>query len=286
MQQKLKIFIPSKGRSESITVHKYLDETNVDYRIVLHNLAEYKDYIKNSSIDPNKIIVADIPFGMTPMREFVLGELVKEGEWYLSLDDKCTNVVAWDQEFYKQDFINVPKKYSGELKRKANTKISALEFLEKCQEMIEIADKENIYYMGFSTQDNYYFRLKKYLYVGYVIGKAHLNKKSHLKYDPNILVMDDYSFTAQNLVRFGKVLINKFIYVNGNHYLKGGIGNYQQRLEKKLQDSQYLMKKYPLLFRYKAKSDRVKEAELVIRYHDPGQIYAWKNILKQNGVIV
>jgi len=88
--------------------------------------------------------------------------------------------------------------------------------------------------------------------------------------------MDDYAYTAENLKHIGKVLINNYLYPKCNHYEKGGIGTYPERVHKKILDCKYLMNKYPKLFRYFKKNNCHPEAEIVIRLHTEKQIEKWR----------
>ena len=154
--------------------------------------------------------------------------------------------------------------------------------MKVCKEMTDFADRYGIYYCGFAVVDNAYFRVKKYRYVGYVISKLALIKKTPLiDYDLKIQAMDDYGYTAENLKIFGRVLINNYIFPVANHYQIGGIGTYEERKPKKIADAKYLMNKYPGLFRYKKKVGCDPKAEIQVRFTNPKQVNLWrKNLLE------
>ena len=148
--------------------------------------------------------------------------------------------------------------------------------MEIVEETIKHAEKIGAKYCGFSVVDNYYFRAKKWREVGFVCSKVALIKKSGINYDQKLLAMDDYAFTAENLKKFGKVLINNFVFPHGIHYQKGGIGNYKEREVNKIADSKYLIKKYPGLFRYKTKVNRHPKAEIQMVFTNLIQVERWK----------
>jgi len=152
---------------------------------------------------------------------------------------------------------------------------------EKLKEDIEVSEKIGNRYIGYATNRNYYFREKKYREVGYVLSKAVVIRYSGLEYDPNLEAMEDFGFCAENLYRFGKVLINNYILPKAGHYEKGGIGTYEQRVPRKVIDCAYLMRKYPGLFRYKVKAGCHPKAELQIRFTSKKQVDKWRTNLKK-----
>ena len=99
----MKLFILSKGRSKTICTHKYLPEGQ--YKIVLHNKGEKKDYLKNSSVPPESIIVSDQPYNLPKQRNFVKFELAKKETWYGCFDDNIHGFQVHPEPFYSMDKI-------------------------------------------------------------------------------------------------------------------------------------------------------------------------------------
>ena len=89
----MKIFIPSKGRPHSIKTHLWLGEA--DYKIVLHDEEERKQYLKNPTIDPYKIIISDTPHGVVNQRQRIW-ESQPENEWFCMMDDN----IEFDERGY------------------------------------------------------------------------------------------------------------------------------------------------------------------------------------------
>ena len=143
-------------------------------------------------------------------------------------------------------------------------------------EVIAKAEHVGTPYGGFAVVPNYYFRAKKWRYVGYVISKLAVIKNVGVKYDPYIQAMDDYAYTAACLKRFGAVVINNYVFPVAGLYEEGGIGTYDERVPKKICDCAYLMKKYPGLFRYKKKSGTHPKAELQVRFTSTEQVLKWR----------
>jgi hypothetical protein len=99
--------------------------------------------------------------------------------------------------------------------------------------------------------------------------------------DPKIQAMDDYGFSAEHHYLYGKVLINNFLWPVAGHYEPGGIGTYEDRVGRKIQDCNYLMQKYPGFFRYKVKKDCHPKAELQVRFTNETQVQTWRRTVRR-----
>lgn len=281
----MKIFIPSKGRSQTITTHTWLDSDSVSYNIVLHNEQEKADYLKNKSIDPKRIIVSGMPFGLPIQRQWIVEHLCNPMEWVIFLDDNISGFTRAQDDYYDKDYLG--KKDSLDFENKKfrqilSHEITPREFLHLCLEMMEIGDRNRAFLCGFATTDNPYFRLHKFKFYGYVIGKALLRKKTIIKYPVNWFCQEDYHDMAEHLLHFGKVLINNFVRPTSKHYQEGGIGNYDSRLPHKIELNRKLLYKYPGLFRYNKKVGCPLEAEIILRLNTETQIEKWRLWMKKN----
>lgn len=204
----------------------------------------------------------------------MIENLVKGGEWFLTLDDNIDRFTGVRRESYEQAELPVER---GDFDRSIyNHNLTATEFLARLELDRKHCEATGIHYAGMAVVDNYYFRSVKYRYVGYVISKAAMIHNVGVPYDPNVTAMDDYAFTAEHLKRFGKVLINNYLFPVAGHYEPGGIGTYQERQPAKIKDSEYLMRKYPGLFRYKSKKGCHPKAELQVRFTTLSQVESWR----------
>lgn len=270
----MKVVIPSYNRPHTIRTHQILDQVGADYSVILHTDAQADEYIKAGRVKKKNIIVSGAERGITNQRNWICKNLIAKDEWYVTLDDNIHEFQGVHPGHYLK--ATLPVQQPG-----FNKKV--FEYTRNWGEMVvaieaDIAHCETlgICYGGFATVPNFYFLGRKYRYVGYVISKAAIIKNVGIDYDVNIAAMDDYGFTAENLKRFGRVLINNFIVPIAGHYEAGGIGKYEERLPFKIRDCKYLMAKYPNLFRYKIKSGAHPEAEVQIRFTSPDQVRRWR----------
>lgn len=270
----MRIVIPSYNRPESIKTHLLLDEQ--DYTIFLHNEEEKKRYLRNPLIDPSRVVITGVARGIGGARQWIQDNFLAKGEWYVSLDDNIShfNIVPLPQ--YDEPTLPVQedgKFYNALFKTKGETK----RFMEICEEMRQIAEPEQAYNCGFATTDNSYFNGNKHRWVGYVISKAAVRKNVGIPFEIEHDSMEDYGYTAECLKRYGRVLINNYVFPVAKHYEAGGIGTYEQRVERKISACEHLIRKYPGLLRYKVKRGCHPKAELAIRFTSTNQVDAWRN---------
>lgn len=268
------IYIPSYNRPQSIKTNAWLESCKVDYKVLLHSGECADSYIKAGRVPKNKIIVTNAPFGVTNQRNWIVDNLAKRGEWYVSLDDNIQSMKRMIDKYYGKKKIDVS---SPDITQASfSQRVTASEYLGLLAQDIEIAETIKAEYIGYATVDNYFFNSKKYKAVGYVISKACAVKFDGLRYDPKLEAMEDFGYCASQLVKNNCVLINSWIKPIAGHYEAGGIGTYEKRLPRKIVDCKYLMMKYPELFRYKVKKGCHPKAELQLRLNSPKQVIEWK----------
>jgi len=273
----MRVIILSKGRADTIQSHKHFE----DYTLVLHTEEEKEEYLKNLTVSPEKIVVSNAPFGVANQRQWIQDNLLEKDEWYVSLDDNIHSFQCVPDSHYEQDIL--PVKTDKAMKDLYDTPCSGKRFLEKCQEMAVLGESERIYNIGFGTTSNYFFRDKKYREVGYVISKAAVRKNVGTPFALDAQAMEDYAYTAETLLRYGKVLINNFIFPVAGHYEKGGIGTYAERLPQKIAACKILMERYPALFRHPNKKGTDPKGELAIRFTSLKQVEQWRSFMRFKG---
>ena len=231
-------------------------------------------YVKENPWLEQNILVTGKPRGITNQRRFIVNELIPKDEWFITMDDNVREFRGVEHSLYPGS--DLPVQEEGFDKTLFEYWISPKELLERFAEDVRFCDQFGIHYVGFATVPNYYFLGKKYRFVGYIISKVALIHNVGVQYDQNLEAMEDYGFVAEHLFRFGQVLINNWIIPVAGHYEPGGIGTYEERLPRKLIDCQYLMAKYPGLFRFKEKTGCHPKGELQIRFTSTKQVAAWR----------
>jgi len=267
------IIIPSKDRAETITTHLYCK--GEDYMIVVHNKEQRDLYLNNPSIPVDRIMFSNEPYNISLQRQWILDNLIRDGEWFVTMDDNVTGMTRLQHPYYPYPLnLKTERSYWQQI-------VPIKEFLELIELDIAVAEQAGAHYIGYAVVDNPFFRQKKYRYVGYVLSKVALIHKTSLqRYDPQVKSMDDYQFTAENLKNYGKVVINNYIKPTAKHYQPGGIGTYEERTPQKIHDAAYLRNKYPGLFNYKIKKGCHPKAELQVKFTTRVQVEKWRAMLK------
>jgi len=281
----MRMFIVTKGRYDAISTHKVFKD--LDYTIVVHNEEEKQKYCANPTIDPARVVVSGVPtgqYGQVHQLNFVFDNLTEKGEWFLFADDDILSLTAVPEPYYKAPALDVKSK---EIDWKAiyDTPCSNERFVAICREMIEVAGRIGAHWCGFAAVDNFFFRGKKWATSAYVVGVLTLSQNTGLRFDPEIS-MSDMAMTAEQLFTYGSILVNHYVCPINRHFLKGGLGVYEDRIPYRLKDCEILMKRYAGLFRYRKSYPGVKnyvpKTDLQIRLHNKKQVAAWR---KKMGVI-
>lgn len=274
-------YIPSDGRAGVITTHEYIGEHGdiFDWTVVVHTDEDAEEYHEQSGIPHDRLEVSGAT-SMSEQRNYIHNECgIEDGQWYLSMDDNVRGMTAVPHPKYDEPMLPVkdqPESDGTDYRELYDTQIGPERFRDICLETAAQSEELNAYHAGFATTGNYFFRGKKWRYVGYIIGKTTLTKKSHIEYDERYDAMTDRQFTAENLLQYGRVCVNNFVYPDAAHYEEGGIGTYDEREQAKIEGCAMLMNEYPGLYRYADKADRHPKSEVRLRYHSMDQIDNWR----------
>ena len=265
----MKVFIPSYDRPRSITTPGLMP-TAIDWKVVLHNDFQLKQYASNLTLPPGRLIVSDVPISPARIRNWILDQ-VPEGEWCMMLDDNITAFRGVLMPAHESDPLQLTG--SGKI---LNSDLSGFGFYQRAVQLTREADSIGAHYCGFSMVSNPMFRLKNYKEFGFVIGKGILIKKTDLRFDDRLLDSEDLDFTAQNLERFGKILINNWIEVIKIHKNPGGCGTLEERTPNMIHASALIMEKWPGLFKYAEVENRAPGSVLKFAI-DRRKLEAWRS---------
>lgn len=243
----MNIYIPSYNRPTTHSTYHLLAKNGIPSKVVVHT-EQYAEYLAGGVPEADLIVSgahADL-FNLAKHRNWIIENLVKDGEWHIQMSDDAESFSWVVPEFYNKSEI-AKADITNEM---FNAPFNFLDFKTLIFELMTEAEKKKAYYAGFAITKNAFYRSRKWQYRGLVDGRFVLIKKSELRYDENIFTIDDYQFSAANLLRFGAVVRNNFFCPEFKRYGEGGIGSQQTRFEKKKKDCEYLLKKYPFLFKY------------------------------------
>lgn len=270
----MRVFIPTKGRAETITTHRTLAGMNCT--IVVHDQAEANRYRGNPTINPSQLIVAAAEPGLPAIRNWIINHLVEDGEWFVFADDNMRALWKVPEPEYSQPELAVKYGGSGIWRPIYEATCTAAEFEVVLEETRAEAEWIGTAHAGFSGTSNYYFRGKKWSHASLVWGKLTIQRKTVLRFDPDCAGMTDYDFTAAHMLEFGAVVVNNFAWPVATRYTPGGEGQYRDRLPLKVKACHRLMALYPGLYRFNPRRGEHPESEVLMRIHSPEQIAKWQ----------
>jgi len=242
----MKIIIFTYDRYDSISTSKYFKD--VEHIVLCHSEEDKEKFIAGGNIYGD-LIATKQPKGLSNNRNFAL-DMLKEGEWAVFLVDDLIEITMLNEyKKYKNNIgcdFNSVKYFRKEFKKPC----TANEFLNICEETINHADQKGFSLCGFSLTDNPLFRDKKYSYWSLSDGRCWAVKKTHLRFDENVQLIDDTYFTALNLKNFGGVVNNNWLLPNCKRYTAGAFGSIKSRMEQKIKECKYLTDKFPEFITY------------------------------------
>lgn len=245
----MKIFIFTYDRYDTITTPSFFEKENIDHIILCHSEEAKQKFIEAGKVNPDKIIATGRPKGLTYNRNFALDKMEKD-EWALFMVDdlKCFQEYE-NYETETNDKLPITIENIKEWNNTFDKKISTLKFLERCEESIAKAEETGIKLVGFAGFTNPLFLNKKWKYNALADGRCWLVKKSELRFDENVQLIDDVCWSVININSHG-LLINQWVIPDCRRYTAGAFGSKNQRMEQKIRECKYLVEAYPDSIRY------------------------------------
>lgn len=253
----MNIYIPSYNRADSHTTYHVLGKMGLKSKVVVHTLEQKSDYVA-SRMPEEDCLCLGAPPGLAANRKAIMDYARERGEtWHIQMSDDALEFTKVAEPYYQQDRIEIPEENPRSVEKHFKVPMTGEEMLSVFSESVARAEEEGAYLVGFAVQDNYYFRSKKWKSTGLVDGRCWILHESNV-FDPNCDCRDDVSQTAINLLEHGRVCINNFMLPDFKRYTVGGLGTPKERYEKRKEECEYLMKKYPGLFRVKHEPEKFR----------------------------
>lgn len=263
----MKIFVFTYDRYDTLTTPMLLDQENIPYTVLCHSEQDRDKFIAAGRIKGGNIIATGKPKGLTYNRNYAL-EMMPTDEWAMFLvDDYIETLELDDYDIRVSDILNVTTTNSSAWGRKFKKLVTMATLLKRAEECIQFAERFGIKLIGFAGNDNPLFRAEKWKFNTLADGRCWLIKKSDLYLDEHVQLIDDVCFTAQNLQKFGKVLVNQWVLPLAKRYTKGGFGSIAERMEQRKAECKYLVETYKPLVVYANKAGWPAGAH--VRIHTP-----------------
>lgn len=268
---KIKVFIPTYQRAETIVTHKmFLNEHWWDLNVVVHTEEEKAEYLKHNPELEGRILVS-LAEGIAGQRKYI-DSLVRNGEWYLSGDDDIEALTGVRGALYQLPGMPV----KALTKENYNNVLSEADVRHLMVEMMMECERIKCTLFGFNSIDNPFFRSTKWRKNAFIIGMLWGAKKSdEWEVNTDIKLKEDYERTAKHLLHHGGTLRNDYIGLKTKQFAKGGVGSYKDRTSEYELSVETLMKNYPKLFRKNMSRDN-PNAEIIIIPRTYQQVAVWR----------
>lgn len=244
----MKVIIPSKGRADRLTTPALFAEQ--DYHVLVHNEEEWDRYHDAHPEIPcerlhNTRTQAE-PFGKTRQQEWACRELVAHDEWFIFADDNLQGITALPEPWCRERYLN--SRGSG-WQRIYDTPCSQERFWQEITPELQ-AETERVrgHLGGFSVHSNALYRQRKWGHIGYVIGSLILWHNLPFTWDHRIS-MEDMRNSAEHIVQYGAVAINRYAYAVKRHHQPGGLGTSAERRGHRQEAVRLLLQQYPGFFK-------------------------------------
>lgn len=239
-----KTFVFTYDRYDEITTSQYLE--GIPHTVLCHTEAQKKQFIAAGRLAKSADIVATgKPRGLSYNRNVALS-MMKPGEWAMFWVDDLISVTFFQDYFkYKDNKLEINSRTQNLARKMFKKECSPFNLYSIAEEAVRHAEQRGFALVGFSLTDNPMFRRNKYSYRGLADGRCWVVKKTDLKFDEKVQLIDDTCWTAINLRYFGGVVVNNWVLPNCKRYTAGAFGKKEQRMEQKIKECSYLVKTYP-----------------------------------------
>lgn len=207
-------------------------------------------------------------------RQWVLDTFTSNGcPWVLFFEDNIQRVTRVSQSHYHLSDINPTTRALYH-----TDEVSPQQIIENMLEDIKIAESVGAYLGGYSSNDNHFFRKKKYRTVAFVWTKMGYMKRGGPQWPVYLDEKDDYGMTAECLKFCGRVLVNNYLYPWSKRFEgRGGSPTLIERAPGKIRCVKILMEQFPGLFREKSRPGYPEGTEIQLRFHSERQVDKWRS---------
>jgi hypothetical protein len=256
----MKVFTFYYNRFDTATTSISLNENNIDHYVMVHTEEDLKKFLKCNTIK-GKPIVTNQRKGLAYQRNCAL-DMMKLNEWAVFMCDDFQRILSYKKKYIFSKINKLPITFENQqfFRLKTNNSnfggvMSLKEMFSMFPKLIEIAEKNAIHLIGFGLHDNPLNLSNKYSFKGLADGRFWLVKKSNYTFDLNAQLIDDVAWTAENIIRHGKVLILNWTVPYFKRYSAGGFGTTEERKSQRRKECEYLTKKYSPLVKIAKKKN-------------------------------
>lgn len=242
-----------------------LEAEGIDHTVLCHTDEAAQQFIAHGTAQPNRLHVTNNPKGLANQRNTAL-DMMEEGEWALFLVDDLKSVTELrNHHKIKEPQLPITLETQSHYAARFKHEITMQEFMARAEQLAKVCTKYKCNLGGFAGINNPLYRSKHFGYNILADGRAWVVRKTHLRFDTNVQLIDDLCWTALNIKHFGIVIVNQWVLPDCRRYSPGAFGSIEQRLPQKMAEAKYLVETYPELITYKDKAGWPYGSHVVLR---------------------
>lgn len=261
----MRVFVFGYNRYDSMTTSQMFEAEGIEHTVLVHTQEAADKFIEHGTAQPNRLHVTNNPRGLAYQRNTAL-DMMDKGEWALFMVDDLKEV----SELRNYDRVTTPslpineqtQKHYGE---RFKNPITMAQFMKRADELVFKCETIGIHLGGFCGINNPLYRAKHWSINVLADGRAWVVRKTHLRFDENVQLIDDLCWTALNIKHFGAVMVNQWVLPDCRRYSAGAFGSIEERLPQKMAEAKYLVETYPDLIAYKDKAGWPYGSHVVLR---------------------
>lgn len=264
----MKTFTFYHNRYKTATTSKALHENGIQHIVMCHTEEDAHKFEEAETIASTHIAITNKPRGLTYQRNAAL-DLMNDNEWAAFMCDDFQRIVSRpiSEIISEKDTLPVEIKNQSDYRlRKTQDAITLKEMYSTFPYLIKKADSLGVRLIGFGLHDNPLNLRRKFARYGLADGRFWLIKKTTLRFDENVQMIDDVAWTAENIRHFGSVLVCNWIVPYFQRYTADGFGSIQQRLDQRRTECKYLVEKFAPLIRYADKPGWPEGTHIRLQY--------------------
>lgn len=254
-------------RYDTLTTPGMLDAAGIDHTILVHNDEHAQRFIDAGSVTPERIHVTGAPKGLAYNRNRCL-DLMDDDEWAVWLVDDLMRVTELDDydALRMAGELPITTANASAWAAKFRREVDLHRFMQRADTLAAHCERLGARLGGFAGYDNALFRRNRWQMNCLADGRAWVVRKSDLRFDEHVQMVDDVCWTAQNLDRFGVVAVDQWVLPLCRRYTSGAYGSIADRTDQKRREVAYLVEHYPQWCATRPKKGWPRGTHVVIRH--------------------
>ena len=277
----MKVITVSRGHVPRMRAHR-LCLPDMEHHFVFNTDEQRQGVIAQLGLRPAFCHVSNTTPGQEGAalnREWAEQNLTDAGEWYVTIDDNIGSFTWLPLPYYNREQIDFGGAASNYWRGIYDTPCPPEQVAKILREQIWECERCRTVLGGFSIENNFYFRGRKWQRFGYVRTSCAVVKNVGLPwhYWPGNM-LEDFTRSVDVVARYGSVVINRYLKAVKPFFEAGGIGTFEERRPNLVAVSEELMRRYPGLVR----PNKGQDFQLTFALRSENTVNKWR---KEHGYL-